>query len=153
MIKIFASIYEWFGIIPFYKQDLGDHLRGWNFEDETFDGTPWYLIFGIIMLITTVFAYVWQYHLLDSPRWARSKHWWLFALVTALLNFFIGFLTTMNTLNSGEYSEDLNFGIGDCFGFGLSNGLWSLLLYFLITATPLFRQFSVNCKFTTFYKP
>lgn len=153
MVDFFAMLYEWFGWSPFYAKDLAEHLHGFSTDCSDYTGTPWYLIIGWVMICSTVFAYVWQYHLLDSPRWARSKHWWIFALVTAVLNFFIGFLTIWNTLNGENYCDELMFGTADCFGFGLCNAFWSLFLYFLITATPLFRQFSVNCKFTTFYKP
>jgi hypothetical protein len=153
MIDFFAMLYEWFGLSPFYAKDLAEHLHGFSLDCADYSGTPWYLIFGWVMIGSTILAYMLQYHFVDSPRLARKRHWWYFALGFAGLNFLIGFLTTLNTLNGGNFCDELIFGTADCLGFGLCNALWSLLLYILLTVTPLFRQFSVNCKFTTFYKP
>lgn len=153
MTKLFAMLYEWFGLNPFYDKDLGEHLYGLDITCSDYIGTPWYMIFGWIMVVSTIFLYLLQYHIVDSPRLARRGHWWLFALSGLTLNFLIGFLTTLNTLRTGEYCDELTFATADCLGFGIVNGIWSLLLYFLITITPLFRRMSINCKFTTFMKP
>jgi hypothetical protein len=151
VLTLFKSIYMLFG--SFYGQGMALHLKGMGLDGLENTGTPWYTIFGIVMVLSTGLIYAWQYHLLDSPKWSGKKHWWVFASLAASLNYCVGFLTTWNTVLDGEFCDQLTISLADCFGFGLSNALWSLLLYWIITATSLFRQFSVNCKFTTFYRP
>ncbi len=153
MIDFFASIYEWFGVISFYSTDMGDLLRGWDITCTDYIGTPWYLYIGWIMIGLTTLFYALQYHIIDSPKWYKKQHWWLFALIILSLNFLIAFLISFNIVQSSDYCEQLNVTIGDCVGFGFSNAVWSLLLFVLITSFPIFRKLSTNCRHTTFWKP
>lgn len=153
MIDFFASIYEWFGVNFFYSTNMGDLLRGWDRTCTCYCDTRWYLIIGWVMIILSVLIYLFQYHIIDSPRWYKKQHWWLFALILFGINFLIGFLIPFNIVQSGDYCEQLNLTIGDCFGFGLSNAIWSLILYILITSFPTFRKLSTNNSYTTFWKP
>lgn len=151
MIEFFASIYELFGLI--YASDLGDYLRGWNIICDDFDGTPWYNYVGLTMLITTISFYALQYHIIDNSRFKNKFHWWVIALLVVFLNFLIAFSIPFNSLQVGDYCNELNFTSADCAGFGLSNAFWSFALFVLLTSFKYPKHFSVNCRFTTFWKP
>lgn len=152
-MELFASIYEWFGTIPFFSTDMGDQLRGWDITCTAYIGSPWYLYMGWTMIGSTGLIYALQYHMIDSPRWYKKQHWWIFAAILVSINFLFAFLTTFNMVRSGDYCEQLNLSYGDCLGIGFSNGIWSLILFILITSFPLFRNLSVNNRLTTFWKP
>jgi hypothetical protein len=153
MDKIFASLYEWFGLMPLYSTDMGDQLRGWDITCTDYIGTPWYVYIGWIMLITTSLIYVLQYHIIDSSRWNKKHHWWIFALLIVLLNFLIAFTIPFNIVNAGDFCNQLNLTVSDCIGFGLSNSIWSFIFFLIISTNPLIRRFSTNCRNTTFWKP
>ena len=153
MREIFASLYEWFGLIPLYSRDLADHLRGWDITCTDYIATPWYVYIGWIMIILTGFFYALLYHIIDSPRLMRKYHWWIFALIIVSLNFFIAFGIPFNSLQSGDFCKQLNLSVSDCIGFGLSNAFWSFILYTIITSIPWIRRLSTNCSHTTFWKP
>ncbi len=153
MTNFFASLYEWFGLMPLYSRDLGDHLRGYDITCSGYIGTPWYAYIGSVMFLLTIFLYALLYHIIDSPRFMRKYHWWIFALIIVSLNFLIAFLIPFNSLQAGDYCNQLNLSVSDCIGFGLSNAIWSLLLYGFVSSIPLVRRFSTNCSHTTFWKP
>jgi hypothetical protein len=153
MIEFFANLYEWFGLIPLYSRDMGDQLRGWDTTCTDYSATPWYVYIGWIMIILTGFIYALQYHIVDSSRWNKIKHWWIFALLIVALNFLIAFAIPFNTLQAGDFCSQLNLTVSDCIGFGISNALWSFILFIIISTIPLIRRFSTNCRHTTFWKP
>lgn len=153
MEEFFASLYEWFGLNPLYSTDMGDQLRGWDITCTDYIGTPWYVIIGWIMISSTAVFYALQYHIIDSSRWKNKAHWWLFALIIVLVNFLVAFLIPYNSIQAGDYCNQLNISVSDCVGFGLSNAVWSFILFAVITTIPVFRRFSNNCRHTTFWKP
>lgn len=153
MKEFFASLYEWFGLLPLYSRDMGDQLRGWDITCKDYFATPWYVYIGWIMVILTLSIYVLQYHIIDSPRRNKRKHWWMFALLIFGLNFLIAFSIPFNILQSGDFCNQLNLSISDCLGFGFSNALWSFIFFLIITSIPFIRRFSTNCRHTTFWKP
>ena len=153
MEEFFASLYEWFGLNPLYSTDMGDQLRGWDITCTDYIGTPWYVIIGWIMITTTAVFYALQYHIIDSSRWKNKTHWWIFALIIVLANFLVAFLIPYNSIQAGDYCNQLNISVSDCVGFGLSNAVWSFILFAVITTIPVFRRFSNNCRHTTFWKP
>jgi hypothetical protein len=153
MRDFFAALYEWGGLNPLYATDLGDHLRGLDGTCSDFIWTPWYVNIGWTMLFIVGIFYALQYHMVDSPRFMRRRHWWLVALIIAAFNFVIAFLFPYNSLQTGEYCTQLVFSTTDCLGFGFSNALWSFILFGIISSVPWIRSFSTNCRFTTFWKP
>jgi hypothetical protein len=153
MEEFFASLYEWFGIIPFYSTDMGDLLRGWDDTCTDYVGTHWYVLIGWFMIFSTGLFYALQYHIIDSSRLKSKTHWWLFSLIIVLLNFLVAFLIPYNSIQASDYCYELNISVSDCIGFGLSNAVWSFILFTVITSTPIFRRFSTNCRYTTFWKP
>lgn len=157
MKEISASLYEWFGFIPLYSRDMGDQLRGWDITCTDYIATPWYVYIGCIMLILTAFIYALQYHIIDSSRWNKKIHWWIFALLIVVLNFLIAFAIPFNILQSGDFCNQLNLTVSDCIGFGISNALWSFILFLLLTSFPFPRRVipsrNGNCRNTTCWKP
>lgn len=153
MQEFFATIYEWFGMIPFYSKDMGDHLRGFDVTCTDYIATPWYVYIGWIMLVLTALTFALQYYIVDSPKYNKARHWWFFALGLVLLNFFTAFGIPYNSLQAGGYCNQLNLTISDCVGFGFSNVLWSLIFYGIISTIPILRSRSTNCRHTTFWKP
>jgi hypothetical protein len=153
MKELFANIYEWFGLLPLYSRDLGDHLRGWDINCINFIGTPWYNYVGFAMIIVTLLFYALQYHIIDSSRFKAKHHWWIMALLIVILNFLIAFTIPFNSLQAGDYCNDLYFNVADCVGFGFSNALWSFILFLLLTSFKYPKYLSNNCRYTTFWKP
>ena len=153
MIGFFASLYEWFGLMPLYSTDMGDQLRGWDITCTDYIGTPGYVYIGWIMIMTTSIFYGLQYHIIDSSRWNKKHHWWVFALLIVALNWLIAFVIPFNIINAGDYCNQLNLSVSDCIGFGFSNAIWSFIFFLIISTIPLFRGFSTNCRNTTFWKP
>lgn len=153
MIDFFASLYEWFGTLPFYKEDFGNLLMGWDSTCTDFIDSPWYTYIGIIMIIITSLIYAFQYHIIDSSGFNKKQHWWLMALIIIGLNFFIAFIIPFNIIQSGNYCSQLSLTMADCLGFGFSNAIWSFILFLLISTPPILRKLSNNCSETTFYRP
>lgn len=153
MKELFANLYEWWGLLPFYSTDMGDHLRGFDITCSDYTGTPWYFFIGFIMVIITAIFYVIQYHLLDSARFNKKLHWWIVAVIVLIINFFVAFSITFNSLQAGDYCNQLNISVTDCIGFGFSNALWGLVLFVLITSFRYPRSIANNCRNTTFWKP
>lgn len=150
----FKNLYEWFGLIPLYGKDMGDKLSGYDITCTSFTETNWYVYIGFIMIFITIFIYALQYHIIDSSRWNKKQHWWLFALLIVILNFLIAFTIPFNAIQSENYCNLLILSISDCIGFGLSNAIWSLILFIIISTIPFIRKkFSINCRETTFWKP
>lgn len=153
MKEFFANLYEWWGLILFYSTGMGDHLRGYDFTCSDYTGTPYYVNIGIIMIIVTAVFYALQYHIIDSSKYNKKQHWWLFALVIVVVNFIIAFIPIYNDIQSQDFCESLNLSVPDCIGFALSNAIWSLILFMIISTIPGFRLLSTNCRHTTFWKP
>lgn len=153
MEEFFASLYEWFGLNPLYKTNMGDYLRGWDITCSCYCETQWYVIIGWTMFAITAFSYALQYHIIDDSRFNKKQHWWVMALIIVVLNFLLAFLIPFNTVQSGDFCNELNLTVADCIGFGFSNAVWSFILFTVITSIPVFRRFSNNCSHTTFWKP
>ncbi len=152
--NFFASLFEWFGINPFYNKDLGDHLRGYDITcDPNFIGTHWYSLIGCAMIVLSVLCYVLQYHALDRFRYNRCKHWWIFAALLFTLNFIIGFTIPYNSIQSAEYCPQLVLTNTNCLGFGISNAIWSFIIFLLLTSFKYPRYLANNCRYTTCWKP
>lgn len=154
MRDFFASLYEWFGLIPFYSTDLGEHLRGYDITCSDYLGTPLYVYIGSIMILLTLFFYFLQYLIINSSRFNKRIHWWIIALIIVLLNFLVAFTLPFNDLQAGDYCNQLKMSVSDCVGFGFSNALWSFILFLLITSFPYPRKLTgYNTTDTTFWKP
>jgi hypothetical protein len=133
MNEFFARMYEWFGLLPLYSRDLGDHLRGLDFACTGYLAIPWYTYTAFIMIISTVIFYGLQYDLISGTRFTRRRHWGLTALLIVMFNFFIAFLMPWMVILSGSYCQRLKIYFIDCVGFGISNAAWALVLFGLLS--------------------
>ncbi|WP_299989359.1 hypothetical protein [uncultured Pontibacter sp.] len=147
MIEFLAGLYEWWGLSPLYATDMGDHLRGYNISCS-YDGTPWYSIVASIMVVVSFLTYSAYYHVIDKSTWQRREHWVIFLAINFIINFFIAYAIPMNDLSTENYCSELTLSIGDCIGFGVSNGIWAIILFSLVSLSPFPRKLSVNCRNT-----
>lgn len=148
-----ASLYEWFGLNPLYSKDLGEHLRGFDITCTNYFGSHWYSIIGLTMIGVVVFIYLLQYHILDSFKFDKRYHWWIFALIIVVVNYLIAFTIPYNAIHSNDYCNELILSTTDCFGFGFSNALWSFIFYILLTSFKYPKHLANNTRYTTFWKP
>lgn len=153
MTDFFASLYEWFGFIPLYTKGMMERLRGWDYISQEYVLTNWYVNMGLIMIGITSLIYALQYHVIDSSRWNKKKHWWIFSILVVGINFLIAFSITNNIIQTADFDPNDNLSISDCIGFGFSNALWALIFFLIISTIPIFRRFSTNCRHTTFWTP
>lgn len=154
MTDFFASIYELFSL---YSKGMGERLRGWDITCTGYIASPLYDYIGWSMIIVTLSIYALQYHIIDSSRWNKKKHWWLFSLLIVGLNFIIAFLLTNNMFQSGDFCQTDILSVLDCIFFGFSNAIWSFIFFTLLTSFPFPKRaipsMNGNCRHTTFWKP
>jgi hypothetical protein len=153
MNEIFSSIYEFGGLIPFYSTDLGDHLRGFDITCTGYVGTPWYAYIGWIMIGLTLLLYALMYHIIDSVHFNKKSSWWIMALLVVLINFFLAFSVSYNSVRSGDVCKSLHISFGDFIGFGFANATVAFILFLIITTIPWIRDLGTNCRVTTFWRP
>jgi hypothetical protein len=159
MTDFFASLYEWFGLGPFYNSDLGEHLRGADIvggPSMGYTGTPLYSIVGFINIAIVVFMYCLFYYIINSSKFNQRGHYFLILAITLGINFFIAFIYSFNDLQSGNYFQGnetdvaLSFSTTDCIGFGFSNVIWAFIIFGILTFIKPLRNFSKNCRHTPF---
>jgi hypothetical protein len=140
MNEFFARMYEWFGFLPLYSHDLGDHLRGMDFACTGYFAIPWYTYTAFIMILSTIIIYGLQYDLISGARFTRRRHWGLAALMIVITNFFVAFIMPYMVILAGSYCQRLKISIYDCIGFAISNALWALVFFALLsTIRPIVR--------------
>jgi hypothetical protein len=140
MNEFFARMYEWFGFLPLYSHDLGDHLRGLDFACTGYFAIPWYTYTALLMILSTTIIYGLQFDLISGTRFTRRRHWGLAALTIVMTNSFIAFIMPYMVILAGSYCHRLKLSIYDCIGFGISNATWALVLFALLsTIEPIVR--------------
>jgi hypothetical protein len=146
MRDFFAMLYEWFGIVPVYSKDLGEFLRGLDLACTGYWALPWYFYTGVMMIILTVLLFGLQYDLIDSRRFQKQRHWALAAVLVIIVNFFIAFTIPFVALQTGVYCPRLKLSVLDCIGFGLSNAVWSFILFSLLSGVQEILWLNKNRK-------
>ncbi len=153
---MFQAMYEIFGLNPFYSANMAQLLSGWaDICNEEFRSMQLYTFFGIIMLASTAFVYVLQYHIIDRARFSGPAWWWLFGGLAFVFNYVFALLYMLNLFKYGELRFDCDVEFfkviytTDFILFPLDNALWSLIFFALISCPPLFRKLSRNCFNTT----
>jgi hypothetical protein len=153
MRDFFASLYEWFGLNSLYSTDLGEHLRGYDITCSDYLDTPLYVMVGLSMIFSTIIIYILLYYVINSPRWNKRAHWWIFAGVLVSINFLIAFTPPFNDLQTTDYCTQLRISALDCVFFGVSNAIWSFILFAILTSSPIRKWAGHNMTDTTFWKP
>ena len=134
MRDFFAMLYEWFGLVPIYSKDLSEFLRGLDLACSGYWALPWYFYTGLMLIILTVLIFALQYDLISSTRFRKQGHWALAASVVIVVNFAIAFTIPFVAVETGVYCPRLKLAVLDCIGFGLSNGVWSFILFCLLSS-------------------
>jgi len=158
-MDLFRNIYEIFGlgVNKIYSSNMSSFLAG--MEDlcsEPYSGTPLYMFFGIVMIVSSIFIYALQYHIIDKPSVSSWKAWWAFAGCAFVFNFGFAFIKMWTLLSNiplkfgcDEEFIKVIFNIPDVAMFALVNGILSFIVFILISCPPLFRRLSKNCYKTT----
>lgn len=133
MTRFFAYLYEWFGLFPIYSQDLGTFLRGWDYACVGYFALPWYRYVGLLMIIVTGLIFMLQYDLISGTRFKKREHWELAALAVFIVNFLIAFTVPIVAIMKGMHCPLLKLSLADCVFFGLSNGIWSVIFFSLLS--------------------
>ncbi len=141
MTRFFAHLYEWFGLFPLYSRDLSDFLRGWDYACVGYFALPWYRYVGLLMIIVTGVIFALQYDLISGTRFKKREHWELAALVVFISNFMIAFTIPVVAIMQGMHCPLLKLSFADCILFGLSDAVWSLILFSLLS---IFQEVSMK---------
>jgi hypothetical protein len=154
---MFRNIYELFGLNPFFSDYMTAFLAG-NEElcSEPYSGMPLYAVFGLVMLVSSAFIYVLQYHIIDRVNFNGCKWWWIFASSAFIFNFAFAFIKLWGLLSGGieafgcdEEFVSVIFNFSDIGMFALVNGILGFIVFTLLSWPPLFRRLSKNCYNTT----
>ena len=147
MTEFIAMIYEWFG----YATGLGTHLRGWDITCSAFIGTNFYLEIFTIMVGINFLLFILMYGVIDrmTAKFSTKSSWWVTAVIGMVINF--GIASSLPTTE--QACGQLHFNTSDLMLFGFANAVWSLVVFVLLTSFPFPRNFSINTRLTTFWKP
>ena len=144
MKQVFSHMYEWFGLIPLYSKDLSDFLKGWDYACVGYFALPWYFYIGWGMIGLTLLLFALQYDLISGIRFRNAEHWELAVLVVAICNFMMAFTIPFVAINKGMQCPQLNISVSDCMLFGLSNAIWGVIFFLLLSGLHKLRMKFVN---------
>jgi hypothetical protein len=140
MTKFFECLYEWFGLIPVYSKDMAEFLKGMDVSCTGYYALPWYFYVGIFMLVITLLLFGLQYDLVSSQRFPKTQHWELAAFVVFVVNFAFAFTVPFVAHETKFYCPNLHITTLDCMGFGLSNAVWAVVLFSLLSVIQRLRM-------------
>jgi hypothetical protein len=138
LVHFFANLYEWFGLMHIYSKDMSDFLKGWDYACTGYFALPWYTLIGLVMVILTTLIFALQYDLISAVRFKKSEHWELAAIVVVICNFIIAFTIPFVAINKEMLCPQLKLSASDCIFFGLSNAIWSLIFFSILTGIRRF---------------
>jgi hypothetical protein len=144
MVNFFAMLYKWFGLVPLYSRGLDDFLKGWDASCTGYYALKWYLYVGYGMTILTVLIFALQYDLISSDRFQKKEHGELAAFVVFICNFLIAFTIPFVAHEMRRYCVSLDISVADCAIFGLSNAIWGLVLFGVLTGIQRLTTRSKN---------
>jgi len=137
MGNFFGSLYCVFE--DFFGLDLANYMWGQSAADQTsnlFIGIGFWLI-AITVLIAVVFYYV-----INKPSFGNFWAWLIACIVNALANFAMGYYWTVSDYYAGlmvtinpatGLEQQLPIGQSNCLCFGVSNALYSIVLFFIVS--------------------
>ncbi len=143
MNEFFASLYELF--VSFFGHDLGMHLNGYHGGEF---GEPYYIWFGLVLTLGTVFMAVLFYYIINHPRFNKWKHWLIILGAALLIQFVVAYYWILDHLNTGKICNDLIVSKGDITSFGVVHVFWSLMIFAGVSF--LIRWWSRNCSCTPY---
>jgi len=136
-MNVFAPFYELFGLA--YMESFSDDLFTNNI----------YSPIGITMVIINIVFMLLYYYLLSNYRtFYKTKFWFLWLLLTAVLNFGIAVFLADNLLYmayDGDYQEGY---VSSIYILSLINFMWSIILGILLSL--LLKLKSIKASRTPF---
>jgi SNF family Na+-dependent transporter len=99
-----------------------------------------YIALSITMLLISISGFIVHYYVIDNVRWDRKENLWTSSAVVAILTILVSYLLIL-VQNPAKYY------------LCVINGLFSVILMVILSSIPLLRNYSTNCKHTTFWKP
>lgn len=148
-MDIFRIIYSWFYWI--YNVHLFDYLKGVDC-DGYFVGPDHFITIGLYMIITSLLVVTIYYYVINHPRFNRWWSWVIMLLITAAINFTVGFSYVYNRLYGGQinecFTEPINMSTGNCISFGFTNALIGTIFFLIFSIIIKWR--SHNSKYSPF---
>lgn len=130
MNDILRSMTEMFGLLRM-NPEVQEILE--------YNSTPGYSVAFFIMLGIVILAYALQYHIIDRPAYSKRSHLLITMGSTATLVFIATWLY-------GTYQHPLGF--FQILPTAIATTVWSVIILFVVTQSPVPRRFSTNCRFT-----
>jgi hypothetical protein len=144
---MFRQLYEWFGLSTPYGADMREYLAGYDALTGDYSGSNYYIVLGLTMIVVVCSFFSGYYFLLDRNAFRKRRHWFLVLLICMTINFLIGFKIGHSGFSVAA-EQGLAMNLMDCAGVGISNMLWSMILFVLLSIPPYPRRFSTSCGFT-----
>jgi hypothetical protein len=140
---IFGDIYCFF-FEDFFGLDLANYL--WGGTDGNPD-TNLFIGFGIGMLCVSLLLAIIYYYVLNHPKFAKWWGWTIVLGINAVINFIVGWHFTLSDFYDGKM-DSLDVGEGNCFNFGITNAILSIVAFFIISM--IIKWKSSNCAHCPF---
>lgn len=144
---MFKQLYEWFGLSTPYNADMREYLAGYDALTGDYSGANYYIVLGLTMIVIVCAFFSGYYFLLNRNAFRTRRYWLAVLLLCMMINFFIGFKIAHTGVSVAD-EQGLVMGMMDCVGLGMSNMLWSMIFFVLLSIPPYPRRFSSNCGFT-----
>jgi hypothetical protein len=127
-------IFESFGLYS-ASNGLGDHLRGLDIkcEEGYINQSIYNVVFLCVFTINSLIVINYYRGLFNRVNFTNFLSWLINVLVGALILFFIAFLYASNDFSTGNYCEDLSITNSDCFGFGITTAIFSIVWSFILS--------------------
>lgn len=137
--RLYSTLFE-----GLYGRDLSDFL--WGFNGVDFSGPNLYNRIGFIALIVSIVSMVIYHFIWDSANTHKLRYWFIMMISNCVINLFIGVGLLLPKFNQGYISSGLNVVSLDCWMFSLSNGIMSILFFFILSV--IFKRFANNTRNT-----
>ena len=140
--SMYASLFE-----SFFGFDLADYLWGVTSQD----GANLYIGIGLWLLGISLFVAFVFYYLINHPKLNNWWGWLIFLGINFVINFVMGIQWTLSDLWSGKmevYDKETKQMVtwvteGNCFCFGVTNAILSIIVFFLFSMIIKWRSTNV----------
>lgn len=134
--EFLISLFEALGLYS-TQNGLGEHLRGLDLSCNEYNNQSIYgMVFIYLFAVNTILVINYYYGFFNKIPWNVWWKWLINILLGAVILFVIAFMYSNNDYSTGNFCKDLNITTSDCFGFGLTafifSLLWSIILSLLI---------------------
>lgn len=131
-----------------YSSDLHYHLQGLKIDCQD-NGTSFYTSVLLVLLFTSAIIIINYYYILfNRPKFSGFWVWFLNIIISCIIVFCYAIITPKKDLNQHKYCQQLHFNSTDCFLFGLTAFVYTLI--FCLIFSILIKWWSLNNKKTPF---